>query len=113
MSIKALVTTLLLGSSSAVFAHPAPGNAVERTQVMRGDRVDYTSYDRNRGDRFDRDRDRGDRDRGDRDRDRGDRDRGDRDRGDRDRGDRDRNVRERGHGRHIDGGWHDRGRDRR
>ena len=91
ISIKALVTTLLLGSSSAVFAHPAPTKVVERTQYERGDRkveqvrVDYKRYDR-------------------------DRDRGDRDRGDRDRY---RYVRERGHGRHIDGGWHDRGRDRR
>ena len=92
ISIKALVTTLLLGSSAAVFAHPAPTKVVERTQYGRGDRkvelvrVDYKSYDR--------DRDRGDRDRGDR----------DRDRGDRWRIERERKLRERGHGRVIDHG---------
>lgn len=100
ISIKALVTTLILGSSAAVFAHPAPTKVVERTQYGRGDRkveqvrVDYKSYDRDRGDRDRGDRDRGDRDRGDR----------DRDRGDRWRIERERNLRERGHGRVIDHG---------
>lgn len=84
MSLKALVTTLILGSSSAVFARPVPTQASRRAEIARADRAEAGRYDRKRYEQKRIELERA--------------------RFERARFERDRNLRERGHGRVIDHG---------